>query len=155
MTPGTIRQRIAGMPPRPDGPIDLAWADDLSLSAMSKAHRQEGLWAFDTRNANAWAGANKYLERTQTDFVAKQETKLTKVDCTDAEQIARNSGWRTAIGPCTITAADGKSAGVAICGRPHVGMKYPICKEVWPKLLTERFMLKHVAAVCKGGVHIG
>ena len=34
-------------------------------------------------------------------------------------------------------------------------MKNSICDEAWPKLLNQRFVLKHVAAVCRGGVHIG
>lgn len=91
----------------------------------------------------------------QGDSVAIQEAKLATAECADAEQTARNSGWRTAVGPCTITAADGKSAGVAICGRTHVGMKNSICNEVWPKSLNERFILEHVAAVCRGGIHAG
>ncbi len=68
------------------------------------------------------AGAKKYLEKTQADFVAVQEAKVTKGEAKDAEQAARNSGWRTAIGACVITEAEGKSAGVAICGRTHIGM---------------------------------
>ena len=100
------------------------------------------------------AGAKKYLERTQVDFVAVQEATFAKVEVVDAEQIARNSGWVTAVGPCAITVADGQSAGVAMCGRTHVGMKNSISNEAWPKLLNEKFMLKHVAAVCRGGVHM-
>lgn len=100
------------------------------------------------------AGAKKYLERTQADFVAIQETKISKNDCADTEQAARNSGWRTAIGPCAITEADGKSAGVATCGRTHVGMKNSIRDEAWPKLLNETSMLKHVAAICRGGIQL-
>ena len=122
---------------------------------MNKDHRDEGLWAFDTCNANAWAGAKKYLERTQADFVAVQEAKITSGECADVEQAARNSGWKTAIGACTITEAEGKSAGVAICGRTHIGMKNSICDEAWPKLLNQRFILKHIAACCRGGIHMG
>ena len=84
-----------------------------------------------------------------------QEAKLAKAECIDVEQTARYSGWRTAIGPCTITAAHGTSAGVAISGRTHVGMKSSICSEAWPKLLNQRFMLKHVIACCRGGIHVG
>ena len=115
----------------------MSWVDDGSLSLLSKQHWFEGLWAFDTCNPNAWLGAKKYLERTQADFVAIQEAKRPTSECADIEQAARNSGWKTAIGPCTITGADGKSAGVAICGRTHVGMKNSICNETWPKLFNE------------------
>ena len=34
-------------------------------------------------------------------------------------------------------------------------MKNPICDEAWPKLLSQWFMLKHVAACCRGGIHMG
>ena len=88
------------------------------------------------------------LERTQADFVAIQKAKTPKSECADTEQAARNSVWKAAIGPCTITGADGKSAGVAICGRTHVGMKNSISNEAWPKLLNERFMLKHPIGSC-------
>ena len=67
-SPATIKQRLTARSSRPDGSEDLSWADDGSLSALSKDHRAEGLWAFDTCNSNAWAGATNYLERTQADF---------------------------------------------------------------------------------------
>jgi len=122
-TPATAKERLrlSRDSPSPNGIDDLSWADDGSLSALSKQHWHQGLWAFDTCNANAWSGAKKYLEKTQADFVAVQEAKIPKEECADNEQAARNSGWKTAIGPCTITEAEGKSAGVAICGRTHVG----------------------------------
>ena len=154
-TPATIKERLARRNPTPNGPDDLSWADDGSLSVTSKQHWFEGLWAFDTCNPNAWPGAKKYLERTQADFVAIQETTVTDSESVDIEQTARNSGWETAIGACAITEADGKSVGVAICGRTHVAMKNSICNEAWPELLNQRFILKHVAAVCRGGIHMG
>ena len=132
ITPATIKQRLVTRSSRPDGLEECSWADDGSMSLMSKDHRDEGLWAFDTCNAKVWTGANKYLERTQADFVVVQEAKITSGEGADIEQIARNSGWRTAIGACTITEAEGKSAGVAICGRRHIGMKNSICDEAWP-----------------------
>ena len=122
---------------------------------MSKQHWKDGLWAFDTCNASVWPGASKYLVKTQADFLAVQETKIPNTECSDAEQTARNSGWRTAIGPRMVTVVDGKLAGIAISGRTHIGMKSPICTEAWPKLLDERFFLEHVAAICNGGVHAG
>lgn len=100
-------------------------------------------------------GPKNYLERTQADFVNILEASISKDECADTEQTARNSGWTIAIGPCTITVADGTSAGVAICGRTHVGMKNSICNEAWPNLLNERFMLKHVVAIYIGGIHMG
>lgn len=87
--------------------------------------------------------------------MAIQEAKVTKDECADKEQAARNSGWKTAIGACAISEVEGKSAGVAICGQTHIGMNNSIDDEAWPKFLNERFMVKHVAALCRGGVHRG
>ena len=67
-TPATIKQRLAARSSNPNGLEDLSCADDGALSLINKEHRLEGLWAFDTCNPNAWAGANKYLERAQADF---------------------------------------------------------------------------------------
>ena len=135
-SPPTVKQRLVARCTRADGPEDLSWADDGSLSMISKDHREEGLWAFDTCNPNAWPGAKKYLEKTQADFVAVQEAKVPAGEAEDAEQAARNSGWRTAIGACVITEAEGKSSGV-ICGRTHNGMKNSIGEEAWPQLLNQ------------------
>ena len=41
---------------------DLRWPDDGSLAAACKSHVKAGLWAIDTFNANAWAGAARYLK---------------------------------------------------------------------------------------------
>ena len=47
---------------------------------MSEKHRKLGLWAFDTCNANAWAGAKEYLARSKTDLVAVQEAKTIAIE---------------------------------------------------------------------------
>ena len=91
----------------------------------------------------------------QADFVAIQEANVTKDERADKKQTARSSGCGTAIGACMVFDVEGKSAGVAICGRMHIGMHNSICDEAWPKLLNQRFMLKHVVACCRGGIHIG
>lgn len=104
---------------------------------------------------DAWAGAKEYFAKTQSDLVAVQEPREPEVECKDAEQAARKSGWRTVITPCTVTAVDGKSVGVAISGRTRIVMKHSVCLEAWPKLLNGKFILKHLAAVCKGGLHAG
>ena len=85
--PGTVTKRMTRRSSDLDGPIDLSWSGDGSLSAMSTQHWKDGLWAFDTCNANACSDAKKYLERTQADFVAVQEAKLANAECSDAEQI--------------------------------------------------------------------
>ena len=85
-TPATVKQGLAARNSRPNGPEDLSWADGGSLSLTNKDHRDEGLWAFDTCNPNAWAGAKKYLERTQADFVVVREAKIASRECVGTEQ---------------------------------------------------------------------
>ena len=154
-SPETVTTRLSRQAPEPNGPLDLYWNDDGSLSAMSNQHRKDGMWAFDTCNANAWPGAKEYLAKTQADFVAVQEARLQDAGCKGVEQTVRNSEWRTAVAPCTVTAADGKSAGLAITGRTHTAMKNSIWPKAWPKLLSDWLILKHVAAICKGELRIG
>ena len=74
-TPATVKERLTRRNPTPNGPDDLSWADDGSLSLPSKQHWFEGLWAFDTCNPKPWPGAKKYLERIQADCVAIQKGK--------------------------------------------------------------------------------
>ena len=74
--------------------MDLSWAEDGSLFPMSKQHWKDGLWAFITCNANAWPGANKYLEETQADFVAIQEANLANAECADGRRLYALSGWK-------------------------------------------------------------
>lgn len=101
---------------------------------------------------NAWPGAKEYMARSSADFVTSQETKLAEHERTDAE---RNAGWRIVISPCTSTAAEGKSAGVAAGSKTQVGMSNSVSPHVRPAVLRDRFTLKHVGAVCRGGIHAG
>ena len=89
-TPATVKERLARSTPTPDGPGYLSWVDDGSFSVLSKEHRMEGLWAFDTCHPNARVGAREYLEQIQVGFVAIQEAKITKGEGADTEQAARN-----------------------------------------------------------------
>ena len=62
--------------------------------------------------------------------MAIQEAKISSDECADTEQSPRNTGWKIAIGACTIIDADGKSAGVAICGADaHRDEQLYICDE--------------------------
>ena len=113
------------------------------------------MFAFDTVNPYVWKGATEYLAKTRADFVAIQECRVTKLEAPSKEQEARNVGWRTAISPCTVTGLGGKSAGVSISSRNHIGMKNSLDPSLWPSELVDRFTLKHVGAVFKGGVNLG
>ena len=65
------RQRKKGSPVVLDDEVDdLTWFCDGSLSALNERHRKLGLWAFDTCNADVWAGAKEDLARSKSDLVA-------------------------------------------------------------------------------------
>ena len=44
--------------------------------AASRWHRELGLWAFDTANANTWSTLKQYVGVTAADVVLAQETKV-------------------------------------------------------------------------------
>ena len=136
-------------------PESMVWYSDATKPAECKAHRNVGLWAFDTANSNVWNGAKDYMLRTGADSLASQEARVPSWEVASMEQAARNAGWRVAISPCAITEKGCKSAGVSIACRNHVGMRNSLDIELWPPELRDRFSLKHVGAVCRGGMHIG
>ena len=87
--------------------------------------------------------------------MAVHEAKTTAIEVPDAGQAIIHAGWKMAISPCTLAAADCKSVGVAIGARCHVDMNDSIQAATWPAKIKSRFTLKHIAAVCKGGIHAG
>ena len=135
--------------------LDIEWPKDDSLAARSSFQSTQGHWAFDTVNGSCWNTAAEYMTISAADFVAIQEAKIPEESITDTEQAARNKGWCTAINPCIITAAEGKSAGTAVCSRTQIGSKNSFADTCNDKLLHARFQMKHFGAVCKGGIHFG
>ena len=97
------------------------------------------------------------MRRYAADFLGMQETKIAEGDVlAAAEQNARNSKWNVSITPCRVTEVGGKSAGVAVATRNHIGMA-----EAEPARLTQdlhqrgRFSIRRVGAICRGGLHLG
>ena len=76
-----------------------------TVNLKDDTHRKLGLWAFDTANGNAWAGARETLAESSADFVAVQEAKVSLDDVPDTEATARGQGWNVSIAPCLY--ADG------------------------------------------------
>lgn len=96
---------------------------DLDIEKTNDSHRDVGLWAFDTVNANSWTSARKYLDAIAADICRVQETRLFAGDSLlAAEQVARSARWNTSILPGTLTPAGGRSVGVAVSVRSHIGM---------------------------------
>ena len=130
-----------------------AYVDSSMVNGSDKSHRAKGWWAFDTANPNALNGATEYLATTGADFVAAQETKVEEADVKEKEQAIKGKGWRAAISPCIRGSGGGKSSGVAVACRNHVGMAESFDDAELPAVLKGRFSVKHIGAVCKGGIH--
>ena len=135
--------------------MDVEWHKDVSLVASSTFHVTQGHWAFDSVNGSCWNTAAEYLALSSADFVAIQEAKIPEECINDTEQAARNKGWSTAINPCIVTAAEGRSAGTAVCSRTQIGSKNSFADKCEDKQMQARFQMKHFGAVCKGGIHFG
>ena len=66
------------------------------------------------------------------------------------------SGWKTALQACSLTEAGGRSAGVGVAVRRHMGLGPALadivgaCAEMRPRLT-----MHHWVAVCRGGVGLG
>ena len=134
-------------------------ADETQISMPEQvgtkdtSHRDEGLWAFDSANPNAWAGAEEYLSCTGADFVGVQETKVDAAGVADKEATARNIGWSASLRRCCLGVGGGNSAGVAVACKKHIGMQDSCDDNVYPASCRGRFSVKKVSAVCKGGIH--
>jgi hypothetical protein len=131
--------------------LDMEWPSDDSLAANSTFHAMQGHWAFETVNGSCWNTASEYLTKSAADFVGIQESKILEGSIADTEQAARNKGWKTAISPCILTAAEGKSAGTAVCCRTHIGARRSFAEDCMDKAMQARFQMKHFGAVCRGG----
>ena len=57
-----------------------------------QSHREHGLWAIDSLNANAWPSAAGYLATTSADIVPVQEAKVEQDATKDTESAAKNAG---------------------------------------------------------------
>ena len=136
--------------------IDGDAFDELSTEYMvglkDRSHRDLGWWAFDSVNANAWPWAAEHLASTAADFTAVQEAKVEAQEVNDIEASSRGLGWRNSVGVCLHTDGGGRSAGVAVACRSHVGMADACDDDVLPETLLGRFLVKKLGAVCKGGV---
>ena len=130
------------------------FVDMATVNLDDDRHRKLGLWAFDTVNPNAWPGAEEVLESSTADFVAFQEAKVEAEEKQNKEAVAKGKGWKMSINTCLFGDGGGKSAGVAVGCRKHIGMDESFADEELPEELKGRFTVKRVGAVCKGGIHL-
>ena len=128
--------------------------DKKTVQFSDKSHREAGWWAIDSVNANAWDGALEAMATTSADLIGVQEAKVEAHCINDCENTARNKGWRTAMVGCNLGEGGGRSAGVAVACRNHVGLSESFEDDKLPNELKGRFVVKHAGMICKGGIHI-
>ena len=130
------------------------WLVEEAIKGNGCSHRDYGLWAVETANPNAWSGAKAHLNSSAADFIAVQETKVDGDTEGDAENTARNLGRSASVSPCVQGAGGGKSAGVAVACRQHIGVSTSCEEEDLPKSLQGRFAVRHIGAMCRGGFRL-
>ena len=130
------------------------FVDKATVNLDDDGHRKMGLWALDTVNPNAWPGAAEVLASSAADFIAVQEAKVELEEKQNKEAAAKGQGWRVSINACAFGDGGGKSAGVAVGCRKHMGMDESFADEELPEELRGRFTVKRIGAVCKGGMHV-
>ena len=126
----------------------------LGVKTASTAHRQCGLWAIDSANANYWSSLFEFIGSTSADIIVGQETKRFIGDqVTAAEASLRNIKWKGRVNPCTYGPQGGASAGTFVGARAHIGLSDADDFE-WQDF-HPRVQLQKVGALCKGGFHAG
>ena len=66
------------------------------------------------------------MATSSADVICGQETVVVGQDATvSAQNAAKSLGWKAALEPDNITAAGGRSAGVVVAARAHLGMALP------------------------------
>ena len=128
--------------------------DASTVKLADTSHRDKGWWAIDTANPNAWGGGAEILASSYADVIAVQKTRVPDESTKDHENTARNLGWNMAVSGCGIGDGGGDSSGVAVGCRKHIGLGESCSGELLPTELKTRFTVKHVGAICKGGLHL-
>ena len=117
------------------------------------SHRAKGLWAIDSANPNAWAGAEEYLSSTGAEVATFQETKVGHEATSDKEATATNMGWTTSLRPCVTGPGGGNYSGVAVACTKHIGMQHSCDDDMYPASCQGRLLVRKVGAICRGGYH--
>ena len=80
--------------------------------------------------------------------------KVEQAEVKEKETTLEKAGWTTAIMKCNYGGGGGKSSGVAVAARSHIGVGEACADGDLPEVLQGRFTAKHIGMVCKGGVHV-
>jgi hypothetical protein len=116
--------------------------------------RKAGLWAIDSANANSSLTALPWIARSSADVCALQEMKWLGAQKMNAGIVkARQAKWTMHPTESLRTGAGCASGGMAVCARNGIGSS-SVTEQVVPEAFRYRIAIAHVAAICRGGVHI-
>ena len=138
--------------------LDAAIASDKArqpkVDIDDKWHRQAGLWAFETCNANSWQSLTEHsLKRTAADVVFAQETRLFGSDeVAGAALGAKKHGWTASIGTASKSQAGRNSGGCAVLAAGGVGMSLG-SNELVEDQFRHRIQHAWVGCAARGGIH--
>jgi hypothetical protein len=113
------------------------------------------MFAVDTTNANAWPGAEGYCTDTAADFACIQEARVPAGAIAETEAAMRALNWSMSITACGKGPGGGRSAGVAIGAKAHIGMRNSLAQDLPEDASKTRLDLKWMGAAVKGGFHLG
>ncbi len=123
--------------------------------AADGSWKQAGLWAVDSVNANSWAGALSYLERSVADAVLAQEVRRTGTQVQGSEREAQRGGSRTSLQEADKTEAGGTTAGLAVAVRRHIGLARLGGATADAECgLSSRVHARWMGGIVRGGIHL-
>ena len=100
--------------------LDEPLLDHTTLD--SKLAKNMNLCAIDSWNMNAWLTGKEAASRSSADVIALQETRTANSESRDRQECAKSAqGWNAKINLAVNTEDGGRSAGVAIMAKKHIG----------------------------------
>ena len=136
------------------GPVQFPeHARVTGISRTDRSHLQLGLWAIDSANSNTIESGLAYLQFSNADVVAFQESRVAGDSARSAERRAKHLKWNLAIHDGVCTEAGSFSAGVAVAVRQHVGHSNPP-NLPWHDGMDSRVRVSWISALCKGRLFV-
>jgi len=120
----------------------------------SKLAKDMNLCSIDSWNMNAWLTGNEAAARSSADAVALQETRTTDSETRDRQECAKSAqGWNARINLAVTTEEGGRSAGVAIMAKKHIGYSSAANDSIATNMRS-RIASAWVNTSRKGGFHV-
>ncbi len=105
----------------------IAGGDERASGCAADEPPAEQLWALEvvTANTTRWGPLKRFLMATKADAVLAQEHRLHGEEVAEASDWALRRGWKSVWAQAKCTEAGGRSGGVVILARSHLGLSPP------------------------------